>query len=358
LITNIRIRIENIKLEIFSGFAASSISRIIIGLIAFYGGWQVIKGEMTLGSLTAIMVYLGQLIGLQRNFAYFFQTTALGLVSCQRVAEVLDVEAKIVEAKGAKEVTFRKGEISFREVSFGFRPQEPILKGISFDIEGGSHIAIVGPSGCGKTTLLNLILRLYDPWSGDIIIDGYRIKDLTFNSLKGQIGMALQEPFLLNDTVEANIGYGRGGADEKEITEAAKISGADDFIINLPDRYRTLIGENACKLSEGQKQKIAIARALVKRPKILIFDEAFSSMDSSSEEMIMKNIKKTQRDVTLIVISHRLSAVLNADLAYFLNRSNGLCIGRGEELLQKNEEFSALFVGQSEINLGKHYRSG
>ena len=347
LIGNIRIRMKNIKLEIFSGFASSAVNRSIIGLIAFYGGYQVIKGEMSLGSLTAIMVYLSQLIGLQGQFAHFFQTSALGLVSCQRLNEVLDEKSKVVEIKQPKKVRFQSGRVVFRDVSFGYRYGEPILRKAAFDIEGGSHIAIVGPSGCGKSTLLNLLLRLYDPWSGDITIDRYRIKELSLNCLKGQVGMALQEPFLLNDTVKMNIAYGVDSVDEQEIIETARICGVDSFVDRLPDKYQTIAGENACKMSEGQKQKIAIARALIKKPNILILDEAFSSMDSASEEIIIKNIRQAEKKTTLIVVSHRLSTVLKADLVYFLNRFGGLTIGRGKELLEKDAAFSALFSGQN-----------
>ena len=346
LITNIRLRIKNIRLEIFSGFTSSAVNRGIIGLIAFYGGYQVIKGEMTLGSLSAIMLYLGQLIGLQGNFAHFFQSVVLGLVSCQRVAEILDEKPTIVETKRAKKVIFRNGEISFRQVSFGYNSGKSVLRKISFNIEGGSHIALVGVSGCGKTTILNLILRLFDPWEGEILIDGYRIKDLKFSSLRGQIGVALQEPFLLNDTIRRNITYGVDKVDNEKIVEVARICGVDDFVDKLPKGYDTIIGENACKISEGQKQKIAIARALIKKPKILILDEAFASMDSASEEMIIKNIRKNFKEITLIVVSHRLSTVMSADLVYFLNRPDELIIGRCEELLKEAEEFSTLFANQ------------
>ncbi|MBL7131044.1 MAG: ABC transporter ATP-binding protein [Candidatus Omnitrophica bacterium] len=350
LIVNIRLRIKNIRLEIFSGFASNAATRIILGVITFYGGYQVIKGEMTLGTLTAIMVYLRQLVGLQGNFAHFFQTVALGLISCQRVACVLDEKTKVVQARYAKELRLQKGQIVFQDVSFAYRAGEPVFEKLKFTIEGESHIALVGPSGCGKTTLLNLILRLYEPSSGDILIDGQRIKELSFSSLKGQIGMALQEPFLLNDTVRRNIAYAVDGVDDKEIIEAARICGVDEFVRHLSKGYQTIIGENACKLSEGQKQKIAIARALVKKPKILILDEAFSSMDSASEEGIIRNIKENFKHITLIVVSHRLSTVLNADLVYFLNRPDRLIIGKAEELLRKDEEFSVLFAGQRKID--------
>jgi ATP-binding cassette subfamily B protein len=343
LISNIRISMKNVKLEIFSGFASSTVNRSIIGLIAFYGGYQVIKGQMSLGSLTAIMVYLSQLIGLQGQFANFFQTSALGLVSCQRLTEVLDEKATVMEIKQPKKVRFQNGRVIFQDVSFGYRANEPVLRKVTFDIEGGSHIAIAGSSGCGKSTLLNLLLRLYDPWSGDITIDRYRIKELSFNSLKGQIGMALQEPFLLNDTVKMNIAYGIEGVDEEEIIETARICGVDSFVARLPDKYQTIIGENACKMSEGQKQKIAIARALIKRPKILILDEAFSSMDSASEEIIIKNIRQAQKGATLIVVSHRLSTILKADLVYFFNQKGDMIIDTPQNLMAKNAELVNLF---------------
>jgi len=350
LIANIRIRIKNIRLEMFSGFASSAATRIILGLVTFYGGYQVIKGEMSIGALIAITVYLKQLMSLQENFAQFFQTVALGLISCQRVAEVLNEEATVVQARYAQEARFQKGQIVFQDVSFGYRVGEPVFEKFNFAIEGQSHIALVGPSGCGKTTLLNLVLRLYDPWSGNILIDGQRIDELSFVSFKQQIGMVLQEPTLLNDTIRRNIAFAVDTADDKEVIEVARLCGADEFIRRLPLGYQTVIGENACKISEGQKQKIALARALIKQPKILILDEAMNAMDSESEEAIMANIKKTQKGVTLIVVSHRLSTVLNADLVYFLAKPNGLIIAEAKELLETNREFMRLFAGQGDIN--------
>lgn len=347
LIANIRLIVRNIRLEILSNLSGGFINRLIIGLIALYGGYQVIKGRMTLGALTAIMIYLSQLVRMQGSFANFFQTTALGLVSCQRVDRVLDEKSSVIEVQGAKEAVFKRGEIVFEGVSFGYRPQEFVLKDISFNIEGGSHIALVGASGCGKTTILNLILRLYDPWEGEIIIDGHKIKDLRFSSLRGQIGIVLQEPFLLNDSVKRNISYGKNNADDKEIFEAARICTAHDFIIKLLDKYQTVIGENASKISEGQKQKIAIARAIIKRPKILILDEAMSSMDSASEEEIIKNIRGFQKEMTIIVVSHRLSTVMKAERVYFLKNCGEMVISTAEGLLERDREFYNIFSAQT-----------
>lgn len=347
LIRNIRIQMGNIKLEILSGFTAGVASKVIMGLISFYGGYQVIKGRMTLGSLTAIMVYLNQLMGLQGQIASFFQTTVLGQVSCKRVAQVLDEQPQIVEAKDAKRVIFKKAEVRFKDISFGYRPQEYVLRDISFSIGSGSHIALVGPSGCGKTTILSLLLRLYDPWKGEIFIDGYNIKDLKLSSLKEQIGIALQEPFLWNDSIENNIRYAKEDANREGIIRVAQMTGVDEFVKDLPAGYETIIGENACKISEGQKQRIAIARALVKKPKILILDEAMSSLDSASEERILLNIKQNQKDTTLIIVSHRLSAVMSADLVYFFFRPNEMVIDSVWGLLENNKDFFALFAGQN-----------
>ena len=346
LVDSIRLRMKNTRLEIVSGFAGSAATRIVIGLISFYGGYQVIKGRMSLGSLTAIMMYIGQLVGLQGSFAGFFQNIATGLISCERVEEILEQNPKVIETKGAKDIVLQRGGVSFKNVTFGYQDKIPVIKGISFDIDGGSYIALVGPSGCGKTTILNLILRLYEPLQGDIIIDGYNIKELNSMSFKNQIGIALQEPFLWNDTVENNIRYGRPDAGFDEIIEVSKICGVDDFVSKLQDGYKTIIGDNACKVSEGQKQKISIARALIRNPKILILDEAMSSMDSTSEEGIVRNIKKKGGEWTTIVVSHRLSTLMNAERVYFLKSPDEIVVGNAWELLESNKDFHSLFAGQ------------
>ena len=347
LISNVRIRTRNARLEVVSGFAGSAVNRVVIGLITFYGGYQVIRGQMSLGSLMAIMVYLSQLIGLQGDFASFFQRIMLGLVSCERLRNILDEKARVIEAKQARDIKLRRGDIEFRKLSFGYREDELILHKISFNIENGTYIALVGPSGCGKTTILNLLLRLYEPQAGDIIIDGYNIKDLKSSSLKGQIGIVLQEPFLWNDTIENNIRYGKPDASVQEIVEAAKICAVDEFTRELPNRYQTIIGENGCKISDGQKQKIAIARTLIKKPKILILDEAMSSMDSQSEERIIASLRQIQEILTVIVVSHRLSTVTNADRVYFLHKPEEIIVASGKELLKNNRTFHDLFVVQA-----------
>ena len=304
---------------------------------------MVIKDEMSLGSLSAIMVYLLQLMALQGQFANFFQTTVIGLVSCERLTEVLDVEEEPRPLKTKGEISFKKGEVVFKDVSFGYKKDQHVLKDISFSVEDKRQIALVGPSGCGKTTILHLLLGLYCPWKGDILIDGYNIRELKPASLRRQIGIILQEPFLWNDSIDYNIRYAVDRAQTRDIIKAAELAGADSFIRNLPQGYDTVIGENACKLSEGQKQRIAIARALVKEPKVLIFDEAFSSIDLESEAKIMRNIRDSFKEATLISVSHRLSTVMGAEQAYFLNREGKIIVDIPSNLIKKNKEFSDLF---------------
>lgn len=334
LIEKIRFSLKNTRLEITASFANSLANRIILGLITFYGGYQLIKGRMTLGSLTAITIYLSQLLGLQNSFAHFFQQISLSFVSCERLDFMLESQPGLIEDKSAKEIIFSNGKIEFRNVTFGYRQDKMVLENLSFGIAGGSCIALAGPSGRGKTTLVNLILGLYNLYDGRIFIDGDNLKNIKSKSLYGQIGVVLQEPYLWNDTVGNNIRYGKPDANFKEVIEAARIAYIDDFINALPRGYNATIGENACKISEGQKQRIAIARAVIKKPKILILDEALSSVDMQTEATIINNIKDFLKETTLVIVSHRSSAIKKMDLVYFLADPSRMLIGRHTELLQ------------------------
>lgn len=346
LIQNIRFNLTNIKLEIAGLFANNLSNRIILGLILFYGGYQVMTGHLTLGSLSAISIYLSQLSGMQSSLAHFFQQVSLGLVSYERLEKVLEARPELTEEKDAKETFFYRGNIEFKNITFGYKQYKIILEGLSFGIAGSSSIGLVGHSGCGKTTIVNLLLRLYKPLSGEIMIDGHNINNIKSKSLYEQIGVVLQEPYLWDDTIENNIRYGKKDAGFKEIVEAAKIVCIDDFINGLDQKYKTVIGENACKISEGEKQRIAIARAIVKKPKILILDEAFSSVDSEVEARIIDNIRNFLNDSTIITISHRLSTIKKLDLIYFLGSSDKITIATHEELLADNIEYQDYFAHQ------------
>jgi len=338
--------LKNARLSSISSFSSSVLNKVISGIIALYGGYQVIKGTMTLGSLTAVMIYLTQLIGLTKSSARFYETITVNSVTRQRLGEILDVKPEIQDAEGVIDYRILRGEIKFGNVSFGYKKDEFILKDLNFLIEPASKIALVGPSGCGKTTLLALILRLYDVKKGSISIDGLDIKDIKLKSLKEQIGIALQEPFLWNDTVACNILYGAEDASEEEMIKAARIAEAHNFILNLSKQYNSIVGEMACKISEGQKQRITLARAVIKRPKILILDEVMSSVDSETEERIVDNIRREFKDSTVIVVSHRLSTVEKMDSVYFLEGPNRMEIGTHDNLLARNHKYRELFASQ------------
>ena len=343
---NFRSNLKITKFGIVISFTNNLTSRIISGLIVFYGGYQVIKDQMSLGSFSAIVMYFSQLAGLQNSFASFLQEMSRGLVSQERLEGLFKMEAATIEKTEKEEAVFSKGKIEFKGVTFSYKKDKTIFEDLSFSIEGGSFIALVGPSGCGKTTIINLIARLFSPSTGEILIDGFNISDVKSATFYKQIGIVLQEPFLWNDTIENNIRYAKEDAAFEEVKKAARMACIDDFINTLPEGYGTVIGENACKLSEGQKQRLAISRALVKRPKVLMLDEAMSSLDSITETKIIKNIKDGRKDITVIVVSHRLSTVMYADLTYFINSPHEITIGEPKGLFEKNKEFYNLFAAQ------------
>ena len=338
--------LKNARLSNISSLSSSILNKVISGIIALYGGYQVIKGTMTLGSLSAVMIYLTQLMGLISSIGNFHETITINSISRQRLAEILDTKPDIQDTDGAVDYRILQGSIEFREVWFGYKKDEFILRGINFSIEPGSKIALVGPSGCGKTTLLTLILRLYEPKEGAILIDRFDIKDMKLKSLKSQIGIALQEPFLWNDTIANNILYGTEDAGREEIIEAARLAEAHNFTLNLPKQYDSIIGEMACKISEGQKQRIAIARTIIKRPKILMLDETMSSLDSETEDKITDNIRNEFKDSTVLIVSHRLSTVKKMDLVYFLESPSHMQIGTHEELIKRSTKYRELFASQ------------
>lgn len=346
LIINARIGLKNLKLEVLSNFTAGSFERVAIGAISLFGGLQVIRGRITLGTLTAIMLYLSQLVSLQSGIGFFFQRISLGLISCRRLENILREKPETATVSAGVKYSFARARIDFKDVSFGYNRQECIIEKLSFGLEEG-FTALVGPSGCGKTTILNLLLRLYEPRGGGIFIGGLNIKDMDLLSLRSRVGLVLQEPFLWNDSVENNIRYGCAGkAAFTEMERASMTAGAQDFILGLPQGYNTIIGENGCKISEGQKQRVAIARALINRPKILLLDEAMSSMDTLSEEKIIANIRKISDLRTVIIVTHRLSAVMACDRVYFLKKPDTMVVEKPGTLIHNDKEFYDLFSAQ------------
>jgi len=339
--------LEKARFSTMEGFRAGILNKTT-GIVGLYGGYLVIKGSMTLGSLMAAMIYIGQMMSLLASIGDFYQTITINSISLERLAKIFDTKSNMRDKAGALDYRLREAKIEFKNVSFGYRKDKTVFRNLNFTIKPHSTVAFAGPSGCGKTTLLALILRLYDPQQGALFIDGLDIKDIRLKALKERIAIALQKPFLWDDTVENNILYGSEKKDKKEAVKAAGIAEAHYFIMGLPEDYSARVGERGCKISEGQKQRIAIARAVIKKPKILILDEAMSSLDSKTEDRILDNIRREFTDSTIIVVSHRLSTIKKMDLVYFFEGPDTLDIGTHEELASRSSMYVELFASQME----------
>jgi ATP-binding cassette subfamily B protein len=343
----IRIRLKIIRLEIGSSFMHNLMNSLTVRSLIFYCGYQLIKGRLTLGTFGAMAMYLNQLSEINNGFANLFQEVPHCIISYDRLERILEMQPAKIENACSQDVIFSRGNIEFRNVTFCYKKDKMILENLSFSVPAGSFVAFAGPSGVGKTTMVNLLLRLFRPLDGRVLIDGVDINNIKSNSFYRQIGVALQWPLLWNNSIENNIKYSNKEAGINEIREVARISCIDDFVNTLPQGYSTVIGEGACRLSHGQRQRIAIARALIKRPKILILDEALSSVDSENESKIIKNIKEAFEGVTIIIISHRLSTVMTAELVYFMQNSREIISAAPQLLLDTNEVFYNLFSAQT-----------
>jgi ABC-type multidrug transport system fused ATPase/permease subunit len=348
LLKNIRLRLRSFRWGIISSLSSSFLSKAVFGVITLYGGWLIIKGRLTLGSYTAVMLYLTQLGGILESLGFRFEYFSQETVSLEKFFEIIELEPQIRDLPGARNLEIFKGEVRFRDVWFGYREDKPVLKGINLYIPTCSWVGIVGPSGCGKTTLVNLILRLYDPWQGEIILDTLDLRQIKLNSLREKIAIAAQQPLLFDRSIKENIGYGLKGIPQERIESAARLAFVHDFILQLPQGYNTLIGEDACRLSEGMKQRISIARAIIRNPQLLILDEATSSVDLLTEEKIFNHLRKTRKEKTTIVISHRLFSVKDADKIYFLRQDGKIEEGRHEELLSISALYRDFFQNQED----------
>lgn len=270
--------------------------------------------------------------------------------SAERVFEVLDTEPDIWDAPDAVELPEIKGRIRFDHMTFAYEEGKPVLKDIDFEVEPGEMIGLAGHSGAGKSTLINLICRFYDVQEGAITVDGHDVRDVTRHSLRSQIGVVLQEPFLFNGTVTDNIGYGKPEATMKEILAAAKAANAHDFIMDFPEAYDTQVGERGVKLSGGERQRLAIARAILKDPKILILDEATSSVDTETEAKIQEALARLVKGRTTFAIAHRLSTLRNSNRLLVLDKGRLAEIGTHEELIEQDGIYAKLCRMQTELS--------
>lgn len=344
-IRNIRWRIKSFRWSIIHSLSSSFLSKAVYGAVTLYGGWLIIKGNLTLGSYTAVMLYLNQLGSLLGSLSNNFTYIAQERVSLDKFFEIMDAQPKIIDSLKAKALENIKGEIRFNAVRFGYNGR-PVINELSFEIPACSWVGIAGPSGCGKTTLINLILRLYDPEAGRIYLDGVDLKEIKLSSLRQNIAIATQQPLLFDISIRENIGYGLKDIKEDELIEAARIACVDDFISQLPKGYDTLVGEDACFLSQGLKQRISIARAVLRRPRLLILDEATSSVDSRTEEKIFANLKAKRQSLSTIIISHRLFSIKDAERIYFLSGDGKMEEGRHSRLLCESALYRDFFHSQ------------
>jgi subfamily B ATP-binding cassette protein MsbA len=319
---------------------------VAVAIVILYGGAQVIDGTRTPGAFFSFVTALLLAYQPMKSLAGLNANLQEGLAAAQRVFAVLDIEPAIRDAAGAKALAVRGGEIRFAGVDFSYDGTKRALDGADLVVPAGKTVALVGPSGAGKSTILNLIPRFYDVGAGRIAIDDQDVRAVTLASLRGAIALVSQEITLFDDTVRANIGYGRFGAGEAEIVAAATAAAADEFIAALPQSYDTLVGEHGIKLSGGQRQRLAIARAMLKNAPILLLDEATSALDTESERQVQLALKALMQGRTTLVIAHRLSTIVDADLIYVIDQGRVAETGSHAELLALGGVYARLYALQ------------
>jgi ATP-binding cassette subfamily B protein len=331
-----------------AGIVAAGLAAVM--LMAANG---VVAGEMTVGKFVLVNTYLIQLYQPLNFLGFVYREAKQALVDLESMFRLMGVQAEVVDRPGARALAAHladgpAGEIAFEDVQFGYRPDRPILRGVGFTVPAGGKLAIVGATGAGKSTIARLLFRFYDVTAGRIRVDGEDIRDVTQDSLRAAIGVVPQDTVLFNDTIRYNIAYGRPGATQDEIERAARAAQIHDFVRGLPEGYETRVGERGLKLSGGEKQRVAIARTLLKDPRILVLDEATSALDTRTEQDIQAALRAVSRHRTTLVIAHRLSTVVDADEIVVLDAGRVAERGTHAALLARGGRYAAMWASQAE----------
>ncbi|HHY45164.1 MAG TPA: ABC transporter ATP-binding protein [Firmicutes bacterium] len=324
------------------------ISTLGVVLVYYYGGIRMSLGDaaVTIGTITIFVNYTNRLFWPIRNLVEVWNLVLQAAVSSERVFEVLDTEPNVKDKPGAIELGELKGHVEFKDVTFGYDPSLPVLHNVNIEAKPDETIALVGPTGAGKSSVINLLCRFYDVQGGAVLVDGHDVRDVTIQSLRQNLGIVLQDTVLFSGTIRENIRYGRLTATDEEVEEAAKMVGAHDFIMRQPEGYDTEVRERGSRLSVGQRQLLAFARALLANPRILILDEATSSVDAYTELLIQRALEKLFKGRTSIVIAHRLSTIRNADRIYVIDKGRVVEVGNHEELVAKGGLYKSLYEKQ------------
>ncbi|MEY2442105.1 MAG: ATP-binding cassette, subfamily bacterial, partial [bacterium] len=316
--------------------------------VIYVGAELALRGELTPGTIIVFLSYLSSLYEPLNSITQTAPTIQAAAAEADRVSEILEIEPAITDRRGAKDVRVT-GPIRFASVTFGYEPGRPVLHDVSFEARPGDTVAIVGPTGAGKTTMMNLLVRFFDPWEGAIAIDGTDLRDMRHVSLRRQIGMVLQDPFIFPVTVAENIAYGRPDASRAQIEAAAVAANAHVFIGRLPEGYDTVVGERGATLSGGEKQRLSIARAFLKDAPVLILDEPTSALDARTEGALLEALERLMRDRISFVVAHRLSTIRAATRILVLDEGRIVESGSHDELLELRGLYSALYRRQMDL---------
>jgi ATP-binding cassette, subfamily B, bacterial len=341
--------VEGVALDTAFGAATNVVITLARLAAISLGGWLVVRGEQTVGTLVAFLGYVSGLFGPVQGLSGIYQTVQRASVSLDEIFSILDVNDTLGDSPNSIDLPSPvRGELFFRDVRFSYeRAGRPVIRGITLGVAPGRTIAIVGPSGSGKTTLMGLLMRFYDPDEGTIYFDGHDLRTIKQKSLRENVGVVLQEALLFNDTVRNNIAYGRPDATEDEVKNAARAANAYNFIQQMPDRFETMVGERGGRLSVGERQRVTIARALLKNPAVLVLDEATASLDAESEALVQDALDRLMQDRTTFIIAHRLATVVRADLIIVLKDGVIAESGSHLELIKQDGYYASLVERQT-----------